>query len=58
MRRNVNVFNLDGDVCVGVSPVEDGSKVELRVSLLLEHPGPYGVVLASHCGINIWSCGS
>lgn len=52
----MNVLNLNGDVCVGISPVEDSSKVKLRVSLLLEHPGPYGVVLASHNGINIWSC--
>lgn len=45
------------DVCVGVSPVEDGSEVELGVSLLSEHPCPYGVTLTTHCGINIWSCG-
>lgn len=47
------VTNLNRDVCVGVPPVEDGSEVELRVSLLLEHTGPYGVVLTSHCGVNI-----
>lgn len=53
----MNVSNLNRDLCVGVSPVEDGSEVELRVSFLLEHLGPYGVVFTSHYGINIWSCG-
>lgn len=44
------------DVCVGVSPVEDGSEVELGVSLLSEHSRPDGVALTSHYGVNIWSC--
>lgn len=50
--------NLNGDVCAGVSPVEDGSEVELGVSVRLENPRPYGVILTAHYGINIWSCGS
>lgn len=48
--------DLDRDVCVGASPVEDGSEVELWVSLSLEHPSSDGVALTSHYGINIWSC--
>ena len=54
----MNESNLDRDVCVWVSPVEDGSEVELGVSLGLEHPCPDGVVLTPHYGINIWNCGS
>lgn len=54
----MNVSNLNGDVCVGVSPVEDGSEVELRVSLRLKDPRSHGVVLAAHYSVNAWSCGS
>lgn len=49
-------MNLDGDVCVGVSPVEDGPEVEFGVSLRREHPRPDAVVLTAHHGVNIRSC--
>ncbi len=54
----VCVSNLNRDVCVGVSPVKNGSEVELRVSLRLENSGPDGVVLTAHYSVNIWSCRS
>lgn len=47
---------LNGDVDVGVSSVENGSKVELRVSLCFEHLRPDGITLTPNYGINIWSC--
>lgn len=53
-----NEWNLDGDVGVGVSPVEDGSEVELWVSLCCKNPRPDGFVLTAHYGVNIWSCGT
>lgn len=55
---DINVSDLNRDVCVGVSPVEDGSEVELRVCIRLENPCPDGVILAANYGVNIWSCGS
>lgn len=54
----MNVSNLNGDVCVGVSPVEDGSEVELRVSFGLADLRPHCVILAAHQGVNIRSCAS
>lgn len=56
-RGDRNESNLYRDVCVGVSPVEDGSEVELWVSLCIEYPRPYGVILTVQYGVNIWSCG-
>lgn len=50
--------NLNRDVCVGVSPVENGSQVEFGVSALLEHPCPDVVILTSHYSVNIGGCGT
>lgn len=51
-------LHLDGDVRAGVSPIEDGSQVELGVSRLLEDTWSHSVALTADYSVNIWSCGT
>lgn len=54
----MKVPNLNRDVCVGESPVENGSQVEFGVSVHLEHLRPDTVTLTSHYSVNIRGCGA
>lgn len=53
---DMNESHLDRNVCVGVSPVEDSSEVELRVSLRFKDTWPHSVALTADHSVSIWSC--